>query len=204
MNPLKFFFRANIATFSLCCAQLFSINIQAVEFEITPMIGKTFSPDLVNANKALSLPTTDEQNIALSFAWKDSPTGQGQILVNYISRDFVDDINLATHSFETLYTHFNGVALFKERNYITTVGLGIGATYFKSDVDDVVYPSLTVAIGTRYEISSSLAFVTELRAYATFTDDSDTLFCENDSCLAHFDGAVWFDNQVSVGIAYRF
>ena len=204
MPPLKFFSRSNIVFTTLCCTQLFSINLQAVEFEITPMVGQTFSPDLTNVNKTNSLSTTDEPNIALALSWQDSPTGQGQILVNYISRDFTDESNQSTHSFDTLYTHFNGVALFKEKNYITTVSLGIGATYFSSDFDDVIYPSLTVAVGTRYEFSDRLALITELRGYATLTDDDDTLFCQNDSCLAHFDGAVWFDGQISIGLSYSF
>lgn len=204
MPPLKFFSRANMVFSALCCTQLFSINLQAVEFEITPLVGQTFSPDLTNGNATNNLPTTDEPNIALAFSWQDSPTGQGQILVNYISRDFTDNVDQSTHSFDTLYTHFNGVAFFKERNYITTVGLGIGATYFSSDFDEVIYPSLTVAIGTRYKFSNSLALITELRAYATLTDDNDTIFCQNDNCLAHFDSAVWFDGQVSIGLAYSF
>lgn len=207
MPPLKFFSRANrayIVFCALCYVQLFSINLQAVEFELTPMIGNNFSPELIDGDKISTLPTTNEPNVALAFSWQDSPTGQGQILVNYISRDFTDNIDQSTHSFDTVYTHFNGVAFFKERNYITTVGLGVGATYFNSDFDNVIYPSLTVAVGTRYEFSNNLALVTELRAYATLIDDNDTLFCQNDTCLAHFDGAVWFDSQVSIGLAYRF
>lgn len=210
MPPLKFFSCSaffscpNIVFSTLCCVQLFSLNLQAVEFELTPMVGQTFSPDLATGNKSSTISTSNEPNLSLTLAWQDSPTGQGQISVNYISRDFIDDINQLNHSFDTIYTHFNGVAFFKERNYITTVGLGIGATYFDSAFDDVIYPSLTFAVGTRYEFSDNLAFVTELRGYATLTDDNDTLFCQNETCSAHFDGAVWFDGQISVGLAYSF
>jgi hypothetical protein len=184
--------------------QLFSINLQAVEFELTPMVGQTFSPDLATGDRANSLSTTNEPNFALAFTWQDTPTGQGQILVNYISRDFTDNINQSTHSFDTIHAHFSGVALFKEREYVTSVGLGIGATYFNSDFDNVITPSLTFAVGTRYEFADNLVFVTELRAYASLTDDDDTLFCQDDTCVAHFDSAIWFDAQVSVGLAYRF
>jgi len=189
---------------ALCCVLFFSINLQAVEFELTPMVGQTFSPDLANGDNTNTLSTTDEPNFSLAFAWKESPTGQGQILVNYISRDFIDEVNQLSHSFDTIYAHFSGVALFEERNYTTTVGLGFGATYFNSTFDDVIYPSLTVALGTRYEFSNNLALITELRAYATLTKDNDTLFCQNDTCSAHFDSAIWFDSQFSIGLAYRF
>lgn len=204
MPSLKLFSQSNIVFTVLCSMQLFFVNLQATEFEVTAMIGQTFSPDLTNGNETKTLPTTNEPNIALALSWQDSPKGQGQILINYISRDFTDDIDQSTHSFDTLYTHFNGVALFKENNYITTVSLGIGATYLSSDFDNVTYPSLTAAVGTRYEFSDNLAFTTELRAYATLTDEDDTVFCQHDSCLAHFDSAIWFDSQISIGLSYRF
>jgi len=204
MPPLKFFSYPSSVIFTLCAALLFSATLQAVEFEISAMYGQTFSPDIASGDGANSLSTTDEPNIALAFAWQDSPAGQGQILVNYISRDFNDNIDQSTHSFDTLYTHFNGVAFFKEKNYITTVGLGLGATYFNSDFNDEIYPSLTVAFGTRYQFSDNLALVSELRAYATLVDETDTVFCQADSCVAQFDSALWFDSQISVGLAYSF
>ena len=204
MPPLKFLTKVNTTIIAVCCTQLVSVYAQAVEFEITPIIAQTFSPDLASANTAESLSTTNEPNFGLAFSWQDTPTGQGQILVNYIARDFTDNVSQSSHSFDTVYTHFNGVAMFQERNYTTTVGLGIGATYFNSDFDNAIYPSMTAAIGTRYEFSGNLALITELRAYATLTEEDDTLFCQNESCVAHFDSALWFDTQISIGLAYRF
>ncbi len=168
------------------------------------MIGQNFSPELISADGSTAISTTNEPHFSLAFSWQDTPTGQGQILVNYVSRDFIDEINQLSHSFDTVYTHFNGVAFFNEKNYTTTVGLGFGATYFNSDFDDVIYPSLTIALGTRYEFSNNLALVTELRAYATLTEDDDTLFCQSDTCSVYFDNAVWFDGQISIGLAYSF
>lgn len=183
---------------------IFTQFSSATEFEIMPILGYTFSPKLDNETSTATLATTDEQNYGLAFSWQDSPTGQGQVLVNYISRDFSDQINQSTSSFDTTYTHFNGVAFFNERGYTTTVGLGFGATYFNSDFDEAIYPSLTTSIGSRYEFSDNLVFITELRAYATLVKDDDTLFCDNDNCSARFDGALWFDSQVSIALAYRF
>ena len=191
MPSLKFFSHFNKVLITLCCA-LFSINAQAGDLEITPMFGHTFSPKLNSGDNTIELPTTDESK------------GQGQILVNFVSRDFTDNIDQSTHTFDTLYAHFNGVAFYRQRNYITTFGVGIGATYFKSDFDSVVYPSITIALGTRYKFSDNLAFITELRAYATLTKDDDTVFCQNGTCVASFDGAVWLDSQISIGLAYSF
>ena len=204
MPSLKFFSRSNKVLVALCCAQLFSISAQAGDLEITSMLGYTFSPDLVSDDNAVDLATTNEPNVALAFSWKDTTAGQGQILVSYISRDFTDNIDQTTHSFDTLYAHFNGVAFFKERNYITTASMGVGGTYFKSDFDSAIYPSITFAVGTRYKFSDNLSLITELRAYATLTKEDESVFCQEDSCLAHFKSTLWFDGQASIGLAYSF
>lgn len=203
MPPLKLLHRKAPLIFTLCMI-VFSQFSSATEFEIMPIAGYTFSPKLTSGDNTTTLATTDEPNFGLAFSWQDSPTGQGQILVNYITRDFTDNVTQSSHSFDTLYAHFNGVALFKERSYTTTFGVGIGATYFDNEFDNAVYPSVTASLGTRYEFSDNLALITELRVYATLTKDDETLFCDNDSCIAHFDSAVWFDSQVSIGLAYSF
>jgi len=183
---------------------LASHSLTAQQFEVMPLVGYTYSPSLSSGADASSLTASDEANVGLGFAWRESATGQGQILINHISREFTDNINQSSYSFDTTYAHFNGVALFKDRGYTTTVGIGLGATLFSSDFNKTTYPSVTAAIGTRYEFSDNLAFITELRAYATFTKDDDSLFCTADNCIAYFDGAIWLDSQVSVGLAYRF
>ena len=204
MPPLKFFSSKRLLLSAAFVMQIFSVNLQATEFELTPIIGYNFSPDLANATSSDTFSTSNEFNLGLALAWQDTPTGQGQVLINYISRDFTSDIDQSSHSFDTLYTHFSGVALFKERDYVTTVSLGIGATYFKSDFDNEISPSLTAAVGTRYQLSDKLTVVTELRAYATLTDDDNNLFCQDNACVAHFDSAIWFDSQITVGLTYKF
>jgi hypothetical protein len=204
MALLQFLFRYRKVIIILGCTQIFSLNALAADLEITSMLGYTNSPKLTSDDNSIDIKTTNEPNVAFAFSWQDSTTSQGQILVNYISRDFTDNIDQSKHSFDTLYAHFNGVAFYKERNYTTTVGMGVGAAYFNSDFDSAVYPSFTISIGTRYEYSVNLTFITELRAYATLTEEDDTVFCQNELCVAHFDNALWIDSQLSIGLAYRF
>lgn len=203
MPPLKIL-RSSLSPLIAICLLSFSQHATATEFEIMPLVGYTFSPDLNNGENTNSIPTTDEQNFGLAFSWQDSAKGQGQILVNYVSRDFTNDVTQTTHSFDTLYAHFNGIAFFKEKSYTTTVGIGVGATYFDTDYDDAIYPSFTASLGTRYEFSDNLALITEIRAYATIAKDDDRTFCNEDTCLAQFDSGIWVDAQASIGIAYRF
>jgi len=209
-----------VLLFTLICFTFLSNHSYATGLEISSYVGYTFSPSLANAdntvNSATTLSVDDNINFSLGFAWQENTAkrtknqGQGQILINYISRDFTGaDItdnqqNNVTHSFDTLYVHFNGVSFIQESGYITTISLGVGASYFDSDFDSAIYPSLSTAIGTRHELSSQLTFITEIRAYATLVKDDDPLFCQQERCVAHFDDAIWFDANISVGLAYSF
>ena len=188
----------------------------ATGLEISSYLGYTFSPKLANSDNNDSISVDDNTNFSLGFAWQENVAkrvknkGQGQILINYISRDFTaieainDENSKGIHSFDTLYVHFNGVSFIQESGYNTTISLGIGASYFDSDFDSAIYPSLSTAIGTRYELSSQFSFITEVRAYATLVKDDEPLFCQNDSCIAYFDNGLWFDANISIGLAYRF
>lgn len=205
-----------IGTVSLLILASLTLHSNAAELEVSSYVGYTFSPSLAGADNSSTISVDDNVNFSLGFAWQESTAkraknqGQGQLLINYISRDFIsDDIssNLqsnAEYSFDTLYVHFNGVSFIKESGYTTMISLGFGASYFDSDFDNVIYPSLSTAIGTRYELSPQLTFITEVRAYATLVKDDEPLFCQQESCAAFFDDALWFDTNISIGLAYSF
>ncbi len=175
-----------------------STNAYSNNYEITPYIGYTFSDNLATTSPS------DDRNYGLAFSWQDSPNGQGSILVNYVSHDYQSTTDNLTHSFDIIYAHFSGVAQFRQQDYVTTVSLGIGGAYFDSEYNNDIYPSLTAAIGTRYEFSDALAFVTELRGYASLTDKDNNLFCNANACSAQFEDATWVETNLSIGIAYRF
>lgn len=197
-NPNNYLLTTTVFMMMLCS----SSSVLAIE--ITPYFGKMFGPQFVSDIDASSLDVASDNSIGLGIAWQASNHGQGQILVNYINRDFISDIDTQPHSFKTIYAHFNGVTQFKQQHYTTTVSLGIGGTYFESDQSDVLYPSLTAAMGTRYEFSDNLAFITEVRSYMTLTKSDEKLFCDSSDCFARFENSIWFDTNVSVGLAYRF
>ena len=185
-------------------AILISFSAHARDIEITPYIGQIFSSELVNSVDAKEVSVSDASHYGLAIAWQDSPNGQGQILLNRASHDFISSSDLQEHSFDVTYAHFSGVAQFRQRNYVTTVSLGLGGAYFQTDNKDEIYPSLTIAIGTRYELSKNFAIVTELRGYASYIEDDNQLFCEGTSCHALLEESMWLEGTVSVGFAFKF
>jgi hypothetical protein len=203
--------RKSLTTANIICIILINsvllllpFTSHARDIEITPFIGKMFSADLINSQNGTDLVVTDDKNYGLAIAWQDSPNGQGQILLNTVSHDFVSSSDLQEHSFDITYLHFSGVTQLKQQNYVTTISLGIGATYFETDSKDEIYPSLTMAFGTRYELSKNVALVTELRGYASYIEEDNQLFCQESICHALLEDGLWLDGSISVGLAIKF
>jgi hypothetical protein len=203
--------RKSLTTANIICIILINsvllllpFTSHARDIEITPFIGQMFSADLINSQNGTDLVVTDDKNYGLAIAWQDSPNGQGQILLNTVSHDFISSSDLQEHSFDITYLHFSGVTQLKQQNYVTTISLGIGATYFETDSKDEIYPSLTMAFGTRYELSKNVALVTELRGYASYIEEDNQLFCQESICHALLEDGLWLDGSISVGLAIKF
>lgn len=173
------------------------------DYEITPYIGYMLASD-IGATDGSNISMSDDEHLGMAFSWYDSPNGQGQVLVNYVKHNFDSQIDGTSEELSLLYAHFSGVAHFRQQNYVTTFSLGLGGTFMDSDYKSDLYPSATIAIGTRYEFSPTLAFVTELRTYATLTDEDDDFFCEQSNCAAEFDDTLYIESSISIGLAYTF
>jgi len=183
---------------------VYSLSLGSKAVEITALLGQMYSSDLTSTTDEQEFSVDDGNNFALAIAWQESPNGQGQLMINAVSHDFTNTVNNQEYSLDIIYAHFNGIAQFRQQNYVTTVSLGLGGAYFDSDINEEVYPSATLAFGTRYEFSKTVSLVTEIRGYASLVDDDDNLFCSEDVCHAQFDDTLWIESNISVGIAVKF
>ncbi len=208
--PISLSFEFLSLFFVISALVIVAPNSNATELEVTSFIGYNFSPDLLSGDGLNDSSVNSGTNYSLAFAWQEAARkqriypGQGQVLINYSSRDFVSNTDKQLHDFDILYTHFNGVTFMNEKNYVTTVGLGFGAAYFDGENDSAIYPSITSAIGTRHVLSSNLFLVTEVRVYVTLVEDDANLFCQQGTCFANFNESIWFDSNISVGFSYSF
>jgi len=182
---------------------IFANNINANEYEFTPYVGYTYSDNLNGDISGEQLSISNDTNFGFSFAWQNGPNGQGMVLLNKVSHDYKSDLDNQTHSFDVIYAHFNGVAMFRQDKYITTVSLGAGGAYFDTDSSSKMFPSVTAAFGTRYEISDQFAFVTEIRGYASLTNKANDLFCQSSLCSAKLSNSAWLETSISAGITYK-
>jgi hypothetical protein len=201
LKPANFVFSIVI----IAAALLVTLKTHARDIEVTPFIGQMSSSDLIaTQGDGTDLVVNGTNNYGLAIAWQDSPKGQGQILFNTVSHDFISTLDLQEHSFDVTYLHFSGVAQFKQRYYVTTVSLGVGGTYFDTANKDEIYPSITIAFGTRYELSKTFAIVTELRGYASYIEEDNQLFCEGTTCHALLENSMWLEGSISIGFAVKF
>jgi hypothetical protein len=194
---------SRLTLLAIICTFLLSHTAIANPLELSVMFGQANGPDLAtNDNRNINLDSGN--NIAVGIAWQENVNGQGQILLNRVSHDFIGE-NKANNELNITYAHFNGIALYRQQNYVTTLSLGLGGAYFHvKQGDEALYPSVNVAFGTRYEFSEQITLVTELRAYATIIDKDDALFCMQDICSINFMDSLWVDSSITVGIAIKF
>lgn len=176
----------------------------AEQLEITPYIGKMFSSDITNTLTEQDISVDSATHLGLGVAWQDTPNGQGQILINYAKHNFKVDDESAKQSLKVLYAHFNGIAQFRQRDYVTTVSIGFGGARFSSDGGSEISPSFSLSLGTRYELSPVSSIVTELRGYASLMQDGDSLFCRDDICAPQYNDTLWIDTSISIGFAYKY
>lgn len=187
----------------LVCGLFVANAVTASEFEISVMAGQMYGSDLI-ASDNTDISVDSGSNIAIGLAWQADINGQGQVLLNRVSHDFTGE-NALKSSLDITYAHFNGVALFRQENYVTTMSLGLGGGYFDAEHGgEELYPSASISFGTRYEFSDNIALVTELRAYASLIDEDDAIFCQQEICSAKFEDSLWIDSAISVGIAVKF
>lgn len=188
---------------TMLCSLIFSNAVRANQLELSVMVGQMFGSDLVATDNS-DISTDSGSNIAIGIAWQENVNGLGQVLLSRVSHDFVGE-NAEKSSLDITYAHFNGVALFRQQNYVTTLSLGFGGAHFDAEQGgDEIYPSASIAVGTRYEFSKQMALVTELRAYATLIDEDDEMFCQQDICSANFKDSLYIDSSITVGVAIKF
>lgn len=101
---------------------LLSGSVLAEQLEVNLMLGQMYSLDLIAATGS-HIDVDSASHIDVGIAWQESPNGQGQILLNHVSHNFSGEDKIK-YSLNIIYAHFNGIALFRQQNYTTTMSLG--------------------------------------------------------------------------------
>lgn len=168
--------------------------------------GGRYSDDLTGIDDAEDIEFSNDSAQALSLTWHYDRDAEGELFLGNAKQN-VQVAEQETDLYVT-YLHFGGRILFRnETRFSTSVGMGIGATFFTpdgSEYDKEVALSGNLSLGARYQLNPHWALKADLRFYGTVLDDSTTLLCDSEQCLINVDGELFVQSELLAGIEYKF
>ena len=107
------------------------------------------------------------------------------------------------------YLHFGGKVLFPSEGALSSsVGLGLGATFFlpdESKYDTEIALSGNINAGLRYELNPRWALRGDIRLYGTVLNSNSSFFCGSEvGCLVKVQGEVYVETELKAGVEYKF
>lgn len=204
---------------------LYSILLTGVSF---PVVAEEYSNDYLSLSGFLGTRfSTDELkdkdteakasfdsgfSQAIALGWDYERNSEGELLFSNskqtmsMSDDSVTDLDVTVQ-----YLQFGGRVLFKNSSpFSTSIGLGIGGTYFNpsSGYESKLAFSGNISGGVRYQLTQQLALRGDLRVYGTLLNSSSSLFCQSgatdNSCILSIDGDVYVQADLMAGVEYKF
>ena len=200
-----------IVAISLATLPLSSLAVPVDDFiAISAYLGERFSNELKDTETGQKADLTNNFAQALALSWYYGRNTEGELFYSNSKHDFNmsgDTKNVSTDIYIS-YLHFGGrVNFVNETPFSTSLGLGIGATFFVPDdnqYDNDVALSGSITGGLRYELNDQWALKADLRVYGTVLQNDSSLFCSDNQCLVKLDGEVYVQTDLMAGIEYKF
>ncbi|PKG38702.1 outer membrane beta-barrel protein [Psychromonas sp. Urea-02u-13] len=180
---------------------------------ISAYLGERFSDDLKDTETGQKADIDNNFAQALALSWYYGSNTEGELFYSNSKHDFSmsgsnpSDKNVSTDIYIS-YLHFGGrVNFVNETPFSTSIGLGIGATFFVPDdnqYDNDVALSGSITGGVRYELNDQWALKADLRVYGTVLKNDSSLFCGDNECLVKLDGEVYVQTDLMAGVEYKF
>lgn len=177
---------------------------------ISAYLGGRYSDDLKDSETGQKADIGNNFSQALALSWYYDRNREGELLYSNSKQDlsmYGDAKNVQTDVYIS-YLHFGGrVNFVNESPFSTSLGLGLGATFFIPDsnqYDNDIALSGNITGGVRYEINQQWALKADLRFYGTVLNNNSSLFCSNNSCLIELDGDIYVQTELMAGVEYKF
>lgn len=177
---------------------------------VSAYLGGRYSDDLKDTETGQKAEIGNNFAQALALSWYYGRNTEGELFYSNSKQDFTmsgDDKNVSTDIYIS-YLHFGGRVNFVNSSpFSTSLGLGVGATFFvpdESKYDNDIALSGSITGGMRYELSDQLALKADLRVYGTVLQNDSSLFCSDNQCLVKLDGEVYVQTELMAGVEYKF
>ena len=203
------------ATKALLCL-LFFIAIpsqakQALNVEVTPLIGYRFGGDFDTSRNAMhhKIELSEETSYGLLTAWSFDRKRQGEFLISHYNTSFSqsDDFSASNSNLGVTYAHLGGNVPISEGPVPFYITGGFGLTHLAPKDDALSNEtrfSINVGLATKIELSDHLSLRLDSRAYATFFNSNSAIFCDLDTCAMYISSDIWFQTEINAGLTYRF
>ena len=179
-------------------------------FAISAYLGGRISDDLTDTETGEKAKISDDVSQALALSWYYGRNTEGELLFSNSKQNFKissEGSDVDTDLYIN-YLHFGGRVNFVDSSpFSTSIGLGIGATFFvpdESQYDTEIVFSGNITGGVRYEINKQWALKGDLRFYGSVLKNNSTLFCSDNQCLIQLDGELYVQTEFMAGIEYKF
>jgi opacity protein-like surface antigen len=203
-----------VVAVTLSCATAVSAQEIASKFEITPYVayrvGGSFSEE--DGDGRVELNESSAEGIMINFKAKEN--GQYELLYSRQSTDantrgfFPND---PVVGIDVEHIQFGGTYLFDGQNTRPFLAMTLGVSRF--DPADTAsraknFFSASLGAGVQLAASSRFGVRLEARAFTTFVDKSNSIFCGSEggegSCLILVEGNLLTQWEVRAGLVFRF
>lgn len=177
-------------------------------FAISAYLGGRFSGDFEDKDTGKKANISNDFAQALALTWHYGHNTKGEIFYSHSKPKITMPEKSVSTDVTISYLHFGGrINFMNENSFSTSLGLGVGATFFVVDekqYDNDTALSASITGGMRYELNNSWALRADLRVYGTVMQNNSSLFCNNNECLIQFSGDVYLQTELMAGIEYKF
>ncbi|ABM01015.1 porin family protein [Shewanella amazonensis] len=186
----------------------------AAEVYVTPFAGYSFAASSLDANRDGldtngSVSAEESSHYGIILGTTTNHPGNMYVLYSSQSTDLIAGGNFSNERVTSLkldYAHVGGSLYFPRGDFLPYVTASMGLTQMRpgDDYSDETRFSLGLGVGAEYRLGERLALVADIRAFATFIDSENSLFCDANNCLWQVNADLMWQGQANVGVSFRF
>lgn len=188
-----------------------SMAKQALNFEITPLIGYRFGGDFDSSQDKVHnrIELNDETSYGLLTAWSFDRKRQGEFLISHYNTNFSEsnDFSASSTALGITYAHIGGNVPISEGPVPFYLIGGLGLTHLAPNdkqLSNETHFSMNVGLATKVELSERFSLRLDSRIYGTFFNSDSAIFCDVEACAIYISSNIWVQTEVSAGLTYRF
>ena len=192
---------------------LFSLDdVQAADFEVTPLLGYTFGGHFENSENGNSLDLAEGESFGVILGLRDKSKAGGafyEILYSHQSTYLKgeDTIFSDNHRFDldidTL--HLGGRYGTEGKTFNPYVAAGVGVSHFSPERGDSETKfSFSLAGGVNIPLSKHIGLRFEGRGFGAVFDAESSIFCVNNHCLIQAEGDILWQFSGFTGVVFSF